>query len=331
MNLPRFNRAHRGWFASLVLLGWMGLNGCQRTPNNSLPGYVEGEYVYISVPVAGRLEALGVRRGADVKAGDPLFALEPEPEKSDLAQAEAKIETARATLADLHKGRRETEKASLRAQLGEAEAALILASEEKKRQVKLAENQAASKQERDRAESTERQAAERVQRIRSELETAELGARADQITAAESELRTREAAAAGARWQLRQKNAVATHTAAVHDTLYRQGEWVPAGKAVVILLPPDHIKIRVFVPEARLGAIHSGDRVLIKVDGGVGTTEATSTTSGLREARRADNYRGQMGDQAVTTDARRGSPVFASRRLAKALLCLRPVGNEARV
>ena len=34
-----------------------------------------------------------------------------------------------------------------------------------------------------------------------------------------------------------------------------RGEWVAAGAPVVALLPPENIKVRFFVPEARLGAV----------------------------------------------------------------------------
>jgi HlyD family secretion protein len=53
----------------------------------------------------------------------------------------------------------------------------------------------------------------------------------------------------------------------VYDTLYRQGEWVAAGKPVVALLPPQNIKVRAFVPETRVGSIHYGDEVRVAVDG----------------------------------------------------------------
>ncbi len=51
------------------------ISGCDRTNDHQVQGYVEGEFVYIASPLAGSLEALHVQRGAQVAAGDPLFAL----------------------------------------------------------------------------------------------------------------------------------------------------------------------------------------------------------------------------------------------------------------
>jgi HlyD family secretion protein len=53
----------------------------------------------------------------------------------------------------------------------------------------------------------------------------------------------------------------------VFDTLYREGDWVAAGKPVIVLLPPANIKVRAFVAQEKLGLIHQGDSVSVSVDG----------------------------------------------------------------
>lgn len=68
-------------------------------------------------------------------------------------------------------------------------------------------------------------------------------------------------------WSFGQKKQAAPKSGLVYDTLFRQGEWVPAGKPAVVLLPPQNIKVRAFVPETRVGSIHYGDTVQVTVDG----------------------------------------------------------------
>jgi HlyD family secretion protein len=68
-------------------------------------------------------------------------------------------------------------------------------------------------------------------------------------------------------WSFLQKRQSAPRAGLVYDTLYREGEWVAAGKPVVALLPPQNIKVRAFVPETRVGSIHYGDKVQVAVDG----------------------------------------------------------------
>jgi HlyD family secretion protein len=70
-----------------------------------------------------------------------------------------------------------------------------------------------------------------------------------------------------AEWDLTQKRQLAPQAGLVFDTLFRVGEWVAAGRPVVALLPPGNIKVRAFVPETEIGAVHQGDRVRVGVDG----------------------------------------------------------------
>lgn len=58
---------------------------------SSLPGYIEGEYTYISSGIAGTLYDLFVERGQIVQAGDALFRLDPEPEKATVQVSKANI------------------------------------------------------------------------------------------------------------------------------------------------------------------------------------------------------------------------------------------------
>jgi HlyD family secretion protein len=53
----------------------------------------------------------------------------------------------------------------------------------------------------------------------------------------------------------------------VADTLYREGEWVPAGSPVVRMLPPANVKVRFFVPESVVGDLKPGRAVALHCDG----------------------------------------------------------------
>ena len=244
------------------------VSGCDKAPSDLVQGYVEGEYVYVASPYGGAVISLSVRRGMQVGVGDPLFALEQTSEKAAKDEAERKLSQARANLEDRRKGKRPSEIASLRAQLQQAQAALQLSMREVARQEGLAAVPGAAVElEVDRARSARDQNQQRVSQLEADLNTALLGSRTDQITAAEAEVRAKEAALAKAEWDLEQKRQVAPKAGFVFNTLYREGEWVPAGRPVVVLLPPDHIKVRAFVSQMRLGTIKLGDPVQVMVDG----------------------------------------------------------------
>lgn len=243
------------------------LAGCRRESSAQVQGYVEGEFVYIASPHAGALQTLHAQRGAQVQKDDPLFALDATVEKAALDEAKRRLDQARANLEDAKKGMRKPEIDAIEAQLEQARAALDLANTEFERQQQLLKSGSASKQEFDRFRSSFDQNKQRVAQLEADLQTSQLGARTDQVIAAEANVRAMEAALTKADWDLAQKRQVAPQAALVFDTLYREGEWVAAGRPVVALLPPPNIKVRAFVPETRVGAIHPGDAASVFVDG----------------------------------------------------------------
>ncbi len=255
-------------FFMCALLGVLCVaGGCARSDSNRVQGYVEGEFVYIASPLAGQMESLSVQRGDHVKAGNPLFALDNTFEKAAKDEAARRLAQGRANLEDAKKGRRPTEIESVEAQLRQARAALTLSELEFERQQKLVESGAVAQQDFDRAISTRDQNHQRVGQLEADLETARLGSRSDQIQAAHDNVAALEAALARADWNFSEKSQAAPEAGLIFDTLYRGGEWVAAGRPVVVLLPPANIKVRAFVPETLIGAIHRGDRVEVFVDG----------------------------------------------------------------
>lgn len=261
------DRGMRGRFLAVVLMA-AAVAGCRNETPTPFQGYVEGDYVQVAAPVGGRLVSLAVSKGAEIRQGEPLFRLEEEPEAAEAASAGEALRQARARLADLRKGSRPTEVAALKAKLAEAEAALRLAKAEHRRRASLFERQAVSREELDRAATQYTQAQAQVAALSAEIETANLGGRSDAVAAAEADVAGAEARLSKARWSLEQKNRSAPRTGRVFDTFYEPGEWVPAGRPVVSLLPPENVKIRFFVPEPVVASFTVGRRVRVGFDGG---------------------------------------------------------------
>ena len=253
-------------FAFVLAAGFFA--GCSRNSANEFQGYVEGEYVYVAAPLGGALTNLAVARGDEVKSGQLLFSLERVSEASAVQQAEKNLAQARAELEDLTKGKRPTEIASLAAQLDRAKANLQLATDDLARREQLSGARVISKEEMDQARAQRDADQAQVDQLTADLETARLGAREDAIHAAEAMVGSQQAALEKARWSFNQKQQFAPTNAFVQDALYRQGEWVAAGNPVVVILPPDNVKVRFFVPETSLPKIKTGETVNVSFDGG---------------------------------------------------------------
>ncbi len=253
------------WFvfgAACLLLG-----ACGRQDSAGYSGYVEGEYVRVASPFAGELAALQVKRGDQVAPGAPLFALERDNENAAREEAHARLRRAQAQLANLQKGQRPPELDAIRAQLAQAEASLKLSTTELKRTEDLLAAGFISQSKLDEARSVQERDRARVQQLNADLAVGKQAGRPDEIAAAASEAKAAQQALAQADWKVQQKSQEAPQAALVADTLYQQGEWVPAGSPVVSLLPPGNVKVRFFVPETEIGALRIGQPVRVSCDG----------------------------------------------------------------
>ena len=256
-----------GGFMGACLMIFL-ISGCDEKPSKAYQGYVEGEFVYVAAPIAGRLDVLKVERGRQVKKGDLLLKLEGDYREEVAQEALNRQNQAMHTLANLKKGKRPSEIKSIEARLKKVKEGLKLAKLEYTRRKKLIKKQFISEEQLDKARTEYKQQLQQVQEITAQIDTARLGARTDEIKAAEAEVKVAQAKLAQARWSIDQMTQYAKVNGLVFDILYYPGEWVPAGRPVVSILPPENIKIRFFVPERKVGKLSLGQKVFVSFDGG---------------------------------------------------------------
>lgn len=216
------------WQTCAAMLMLALTSGCNSNNGDVYQGYAEGEFVRVAAPYAGMLAELKMQRGTQVKAGTPLFVLEQENERAARGEAEERGKQAEA-------------------QLEQARAALRLSEANFRRDRKLAATSFISSRQLD----TSRAALDRDR---------------EQVRALEAQAKASGEALKQAEWKLAQKSVNAPVAGLVQDTLYAQGEWVPAGNPVISLLPPENIKLRFFVPEQRLAVLRIGQSVTIHCD-----------------------------------------------------------------
>jgi HlyD family secretion protein len=252
--------------ASIALL--LMLAGCAQPEPPGYQGYAEGEFVLVASPFAGQLVRLQVQRGQQVIAGAPLFELEQDAERAGQREAKAQVETARAHAENLTAAQRPLEREQALAAVEEARSALELSTRERARLEQLFKkgfvseaglDSIRSRNERDRAalEQAQAQAALAGQSVGRQQEVSAARATVD---AARASLSQRD-------WAVAQKSPQAPVSGLVYDTFFVAGEWVPAGRPVVSLLPPGNIKLRFYVPEPDVGGIKIGQRVSVSCDG----------------------------------------------------------------
>ena len=262
----RIPAALRRPLPAVPALALLLLAGCGNDNAAFFQGYAEGEYVYVASSEAGRLAELPVRRGQQVEAGAPLFALEAIRETAARDQAGAQLAAAAAQLEDIATGKRPAEVDVTRAQLAQAEAAARRSAAQLRRDTEQFRIGGIARAQLDDSREQAQSDTARVRELKAQLDVAALPGRDDQRLAQAAQVEAAQAALAQADWALSQKRQAAPAAALVFDTLYREGEWVPAGSPVVSLLPPGNIKVRLFVPETALGSLKMGQQLMVRCD-----------------------------------------------------------------
>lgn len=232
-----------------------------------LTGYVEGEALYLATPIAGRIDKVLVQRGDQVKAGQRLFVVAPVQLEAQRDQAGAEVGAAKAQASDARQGQRPVELAIFDANVAGAEATARDAAANLHRVRPLVEKGIFAKARLDDAQSTYDAAQAQVKAAKRQREAAALGAREDQIRAADSRVQQTNAALVAANARLSDGAPVAPTAARVEDVFFQNGEWATANQAVVALLPNDKIKLRFFVPERQINAYRPGAVVKFSCDG----------------------------------------------------------------
>lgn len=239
-----------------------------------LHGYVEGEYVYIAPTTSGILHTLFVERGQKVELAAALFALDDTELNASLASAEADVAKAQAQFNNLLKGQRPEEIEVILKQKEQAKASLENAKKEYDRAKVLVGSSAISRSDYDRRETEYKSSKANLDALEAQIKVASLGARKDEIEASQSTLEMAKQRLIQVKKQLADAAPKAPAASYVENTFYRPGEYVPAGKAVVSLLPPENIKVRFFVSQKTLPTISQGKKVMIDCDGCANPIEA---------------------------------------------------------
>ena len=245
----------------------LAFTACTRPTPTGWQGYLEGDFVYVSAPLAGQLEKLIVQKGSRIETGATLFTLEKGAELSALREAAERLRQSQAKLADLKKGQRPSEITVLEARLAQAKTNAELSGLALKRATALHDTAVLSDDDFDRARLNYESSTKLITETTAQLSTAQLGSRVDQIAAAEADVAAAQASVDRTGWSVANKSQSAPRAALVYDTLFRAGEFVPAGQPVVALLPPENIKVRFFVPEAEFATLKAGAVVKVSITG----------------------------------------------------------------
>jgi HlyD family secretion protein len=201
--------------------------GCQRA-NNAVSGTIEVDEAHVAPRAPGRVLKIFAREGQSLKAGDPIVELDAAelPTQRNLASAQVDAAT------------RDAE-----AQMAQLE----FLHSEAQRQQDLLKRKTVSPSEAERAAS----AANSQEKV---VEGAKM--RVAQANAQLAQIQT----------QLDEMRVVAPGNSILEVLSVKVGDVLPANREVATVILPEHLWVRVYVPEKWLGDVKLDEQVRVRVD-----------------------------------------------------------------
>ena len=229
-------------------------------------GVVECVEVRVGTQVAGIITSLDLKEGDNVAKGDLIARIDTEQLEIQLQGALARVEQSQALLADARKGLRPAEIKQLEEQVKLKEALYERASIDFKRKNELAEKNVAPKNSAVLARKTMEAAKQDLEFMRQQIHIARLGARSDQIKAAQMSLRQAETAVNEIQKRIADAEVTAPLSGVVSIKNMEQGEFAGIGSTVVTIIDLEQPWVRIYIPENRLGRVKLGMEVEIHSD-----------------------------------------------------------------
>lgn len=229
-------------------------------------GTVEATEAQLGFTVPGRIDSIRVREGDRAEAGAALASLDRVEAAARRAQAAAQLAAARSQLEEMVRGSRKEEVAQARAALEAARQRLADAKLDLERTQALIQNHVVSQQTFDKAKTAHDVASAQADQAEEQYRLVVAGPRRERVEAARAQAAQAAAALAGADAALANMVIRAPFAGVVTVRHREPGEIVGAGAAVISLMDRDDRWVRIYVSEARIGAVRTGQAATITSD-----------------------------------------------------------------
>lgn len=259
----------RGAIPVAVALGALVLlAGCgEREGTRRIVGQLESERIEIAADVGEPIVEIAVAEGEAVGQGDLLLVQDTSRIEARLEEARAVLAQARARLDELIRGPREEQIAAARASLEGAQRQVTFRRRELERAERVLERQLASPESVDVAraalDAAEAELEVREARLQELLE----GTTVEELRQAENAVRQAEARLSLLEVEARRHRAFAPADGIVDSRLFERGERPSPGQPVMVFLAGDQPYARVYVPESIRVSVVPGTQARVYVDG----------------------------------------------------------------
>lgn len=249
---------------ALLLLFWGA--GCSQSPEQAL-GTLEWDRVNSRAPASEIILDLVVEEGERVDQGDLILIIDNRKVVEQIREQEARLDQATWYLKELEKGPRAQKIAEAEARLKAAEATLENDLEIYNRQKKLYKTDFTSKQQLDITKKNYLNSREKVREYSEQLDELQEGTRIEQIKQARANVATLSAQLERLNLQSAEYTIRAPRAGIVDSLPFKKGDRPPAHAVVSTLLAGPQPWARVYVPEPYRSKMIPGEEFPLRIDG----------------------------------------------------------------
>lgn len=232
----------------------------------TLYGNIDIRQVELSFREPERIAQILVQEGEQVKAGQLLATQVLNGYQYQVDLAAARLEVQQRQLDKLLHGSRPQEIGIARNDVKAAEASVTLAQKELQRLKTLAIRKLASSQSVDKAKAEYDSAKENLQALKKQYALTSIGPRAEDIQAAQAQLKADEASLELARKSWQDAHLQAPSDAVIQNRILEPGDMANSQTPVLTLALQDPLWARTYVEERDLGKLRHGMPVLVSSD-----------------------------------------------------------------
>lgn len=242
---------------------------CSSPKVGSYAGFVDAPVAAVAAQVSGRVAAVPIREGQQVKLGQLLAQLDDRERAAMVAEAEANLQHARDALAEAQRNAEAAQPTIKSAEfdIARQQAELEDASLELERNERMFKSGASTARELDAAKARFDQARSAVASMGAtgQATRRRVIAALASVRTAQAQLSANEAALALARVQLAEATITSPFDGFVAEQNLQPGEWAAPGTPVVTVEDVTRQWVRIDVEETALGGLRLGDPASISV------------------------------------------------------------------
>jgi HlyD family secretion protein len=255
--------------AGILVAAWAVFHflAARRAAELRLYGNVDIRSVDLGFRVPGRIASLPVDEGAHVHEGALLAQLDTQPLADALNAAEAQVQASAAELQKLRNGNRPQDIAQAEQQVADRMATLAQAKAEYERRSELVQTGAVSQALFDSSKARYLAAAAQLKSAQEALALQRIGARREDIDAAEAQHALASAQRDKARTDLRDATILAPADGTILTRAQEPGAIALAGATVFVLTIDRPLRVRAYIAEPDLSRISPGMAVEVSTDG----------------------------------------------------------------